>query len=75
VKIFNNLNKGLQATYKDQQSTKMKFTASESNFIDILDSGSEDSQDLSTGIEVTLGKIVRKFFNEIFLMEPGRNCG
>jgi len=51
----------------------MKFTASESNIIDIRDSDSDGSQDLSTGNEVNLGKNCDKKFDEIFLMEPGRN--
>jgi len=54
----------------------MKYTASESIIFDIRDSGSEGSQDLSTGIEVKLGKIVIENFSmKFFLMEPGRNCG
>ena len=50
----------------------MKCTASESNIKDMGESELEGSQDVSTGIEVKLGKNCdRKIFNEIFLMEPG----
>jgi len=52
----------------------MKYTASESNIIDIRDSDSDGSQEETTGNEVNLGKNCDKKFDENFLMEPGRNC-
>jgi len=42
----------------------MKFTGSESNIVDIWESGSDESQEETTGFEVTLGeKCDKKFFN------------
>ena len=45
----------------------MKFTGSESNIVDIYESGSDGSQEEMTGFEVTLGeKCDKNFFNEKF---------